>query len=175
MKHFSIVVAMDDQNGIGKQGRLPWHLPADLKHFKEITTKVIGTAKHNAVIMGRKTWGSLPEKFRPLPSRVNVVLTSDKNFQIPDGVLVFNSFDQALKELSHNKEVGDIFVIGGAQLYAQIIDHPQCARLYVTLVQGSFACDVFFPSIPARFKLAATGPLMSLNTPQYRFIDYAIG
>ena len=74
MKPFSIVVAIDSQHGIGKNNDLPWHLPADLKHFKFITTNS-AVGKRNVVVMGRKTWDSIPEKFRPLPNRTNVVLS----------------------------------------------------------------------------------------------------
>ncbi|MDE2222506.1 MAG: dihydrofolate reductase, partial [Candidatus Omnitrophica bacterium] len=73
MKNFSIVVAFDSTYGIGKDGRLPWRLAADLKRFKEITMED-GAARPNAVIMGRKTWESIPDRFRPLPGRVNVIL-----------------------------------------------------------------------------------------------------
>ena len=80
MIKFSLVVAMDEERGIGKQGTLAWRLPADLKHFKEITTEVKDMKKQNAVIMGRKTWESLPEKFRPLPQRLNIVVTTQPNY-----------------------------------------------------------------------------------------------
>ena len=85
---FSLIVAMDSQNGIGKNGQLPWHLPADLKHFKEITCTVRDPKKQNVVLMGRKTWDSIPEKFRPLPGRINVVLTRHPDLKFPLGVLV---------------------------------------------------------------------------------------
>jgi dihydrofolate reductase/thymidylate synthase len=72
---FSIVVAMDSQQGIGKNNNLPWSLSADLTHFKSLTTTVTHLQKRNAVIMGRKTWNSLPTAFRPLPNRLNIVIT----------------------------------------------------------------------------------------------------
>ena len=172
MKNFSIVVAMDEQNGIGKQGRLPWHLPADLKHFKDITTKVSDPAKRNAVIMGRKTWESLPEKFRPLPNRLNIVLTSDAKFPVPQDVTIATSFDQALQAASTDQNVEGVFVIGGAQLFRESIDHPQCRQLFITEIKGNFSCDVFFPSIPGIFQATHTGPLMVEGDLSYRFIDY---
>ena len=174
MKLFSIVVAMDEQRGIGKNGALPWHLPADLKHFKDITMKVPIPGRKNVVIMGRKTWESLPEKFRPLPGRVNVVLTSDKNIKMPAGVLVFGSFEQALEALEHDGRVGDVFVIGGAQLYARIIDHPRCVRVHVTFVQRRFACDVFFPAIPKRFKETSRTPVFPDAAAPYCFAEFAV-
>ena len=87
MKPFSIIVAFDSKYGIGKNGELAWHLPSDLKHFKEITTAVSNPVKKNAVIMGRKTWDSLPQKFRPLGGRVNMILTKEKNINLPPEVL----------------------------------------------------------------------------------------
>ena len=172
MKTFSIIVAMDEERGIGKNGTLPWHLPADLKHFKEITTRVSIPGRTNAVIMGRKTWESLPEKFRPLPDRINAVLASPQN--APKDVLVFNSFSQALQVLETDEKVGEIFVIGGAQVYAQIVDHPQCARLYVTSIQDKFPCDAFFPAIPKRFKEIDRSVPLSQNSLSYCFLVYSV-
>ena len=173
MRHFSIVVAMDEVNGIGLQGRLPWHLPADLKHFKDITTKTSGPGQKNAVIMGRKTWESLPEKFRPLPGRVNVVLSS-QSLKLPDGVLVFNSLDQALKGLEREKGINEVFVIGGAQVYAQAILHPECARIYATRIQAKFSCDAFFPAIPKGFKEIEQTPVSAGPALPHYFVVYAV-
>ncbi len=174
MRSFSIVVAMDEQRGIGKNGALPWHLPADLKHFKDITMNVPAPDRKNVVIMGRKTWGSLPKKFRPLPGRVNIVLTSNRNIQTPADVLVFNSFDRALEALEADKQAGEIFVIGGAQLFTQTINHPQCVRLYITFVEGRFACDAFFPAIPKRFKETSRTPVFPDPAAPYRFAEFAV-
>ena len=165
---------MDEQRGIGKNGTLPWHLPADLKHFKDITTRVAAPGRMNAVVMGRKTWESLPDKFRPLPARVNVVLTSSKDMQVPTGVLVSGSFDLALKALETDERVGDIFVIGGAQLFTQVIGHAQCVKLHVTFVHGKFACDVFFPAFPQRFKEIGRSPIFSGPAPSYCFVELAV-
>ena len=74
---FSLVVAACKNNGIGKDGKLPWSLPGDMAHFKRVTSHTIDDSKQNAVIMGRKTWNSIPEKFRPLPKRLNVILSRE--------------------------------------------------------------------------------------------------
>src|ERR1700733_8764651 len=150
MRPFSIIVAFDSQYGIGKAGQLPWHLPADLKHFKEITSTVTNSAKKNAVIMGRKTWDSLPPKFRPLPGRVNMVLSKEGKLNLPSGVLSSSSLENALTQLS-SPDIESVFVIGGAQIYAHAMEHPLCQKLYVTHVQGEYGCDAFFPPISRQF------------------------
>lgn len=150
MKPFSIIVAFDSQYGIGKNGRLAWELPSDLKHFKEITTAVSDPAKKNAVIMGRKTWESLPEKFRPLPGRVNMVLSKTKKIVLPSGALCSQNLDDALSRLS-TSEIENIFVIGGAQVYALALEHALCQKLYVTHIKGEHGCDTFFPPISKNF------------------------
>ncbi len=154
MKPFSIVVALDEKNGIGKQGGLAWVLPSDLKHFKEVTSAVSDGVKKNAVIMGRKTWDSLPAKFKPLPGRLNIVLSRNVGFysDLPSGVLLSSSLDDALKILNFKQEVDKVFVIGGSQIYTQALNHPMCETLYVTELKGDFGCDTFFPAIPASFK-----------------------
>jgi len=150
MKPFSIIVAFDSQYGIGKAGELPWHLSSDLKHFKEITRTVTNPANKNGLIMGRKTWESLPEKFRPLPGRVNLVLSRQGGLNLPSGVLCSQSLDDALGQL-FSSNIENVFVIGGAQIYAQAIDHPLCQKLYVTHVKGEYGCDAFFPLISKNF------------------------
>lgn len=174
MKPFAIVVAMDEARGIGKAGGLAWHLPADLKHFKEITAASTDPSRRNAVLMGRKTWESLPERFRPLPGRLNVVLSRQQGFLLPNGVPGFSGLEEALSHVGKEQGVGEVFVIGGAQLYAEAIDHPACTRIFATDVKGAFDCDAFFPAIPSRFKSVETGPWLSEGSVSYRFVNHKI-
>lgn len=171
MKPFSIIVAFDSQYGIGKKGQLPWHLALDLKHFKEITTAVTNPAKKNAVIMGRKTWESLPQKFRPLPERVNLVLSKEGKLSLPSEVLCSQSLDDALSRLS-SPNIENVFVIGGAQIYALAIAHPLCQKLYVTHVQGEHGCDAFFPPISRQFFPISASPQYQEKGISFQFSDY---
>lgn len=150
---FSIVVAVDINRGIGRNNALPWHLPGDLKHFKELT----GTApdgKRNAVIMGRKTWDSLPAKFKPLPRRLNIVLSRQADLNLPGDCLQAHSLDEALELCDKSSQLSEAYVIGGAQLYALALKHPLLKRVYVTEINADFQCDCFFPDY--------AGSLMSL-------------
>jgi dihydrofolate reductase/thymidylate synthase len=159
MKPFSIIVAFDSGYGIGKNGQLPWGLSADLKHFKEITMAVTDPARKNAVIMGRKTWESLPAQFRPLPGRVNMVLSKNDLLNLPAGVFSSTGLDEALNQLTL-PIIENIFVIGGAQIYAEAIRHPLCQKLFITHVQGAYGCDAFFPPISQQFfPISASEPL----------------
>ncbi len=180
MKPFSIIVAFDSQYGIGKKGRLPWHLALDLKHFKEITTAVTDPAKKNAVIMGRKTWESLPQKFRPLPGRVNMILSKEGKFELDSrfrgndkkgDVLCSQSLDNALSQLS-SPNIENVFVIGGAQIYAHAIAHPLCQKLYVTHVQGEYGCDAFFPPISRQFFPISASQQYRQEGISFQFSDY---
>jgi dihydrofolate reductase len=171
MKPFSIIVAFDSQYGIGKNGQLPWRLSLDLKRFKEITTAVSNPSKKNAVIMGRKTWESLPEKFRPLPGRLNVVLSRKNPINLPINVVCCTGLDEALKKLS-TPEIENIFVIGGAQIYALAIAHPLCQKLYVTHVQGEYGCDAFFPPISRQFIPISASEQHLEEGISFQFSDY---
>lgn len=164
---FSLVVATDDYNGIGKNNSLAWRLSADLKHFAVLTK---GTG-NNAVLMGSNTWRSIPDKFRPLPGRLNVVLSRQVNFELPDGVLLFNSLDQALTSLAA-KGVDEILVIGGAKVYAEAVKHPDCQIIYLTKVFGDFKCEVFFPEIPSQFKLVSEGEIQTEGDLKFQFLVY---
>jgi len=150
MKKFSIIAAIDKKNGIGKKNGLPWNLKKDMRHFAEITT---GNGQ-NAVIMGSNTWRSLPEKYRPLPKRLNIILSFEKMANLPANVLNFQSLDEALSALE-GKNIGEIFVIGGGQIFTTAINHPACVKLYLTEVGGDFGCDIFFPAIPPIFQKTA--------------------
>ncbi len=130
-----LIVAIDENGGIGRDGGLPWNLPDDMAFFKEMTNGGI-------VIMGSGCYDSLPEKFRPLPNRLNVVLSrSDRQFH---GCMTFKyPFDILDDDYLMSKE--NIWVIGGSQIYDIFIDIVD--ELYVTEVKGSFSCDVWFPKI----------------------------
>lgn len=137
---FSIIVAMDEQRGIGKDNCLPWHAPEDLAHFRALTTG-------HLVVMGRKTYESIG---RPLPRRWNVVLTRDPSWgpfsKMRDDFYVFNSFAQ-VRQLPDMVPDRRVFVIGGSELYALAL--PYAHELIVTHVPGVFACDTFFPEFSA--------------------------
>jgi dihydrofolate reductase / thymidylate synthase len=171
MKSFSIIAAFDSQYGIGKKGQLPWHIASDLKRFKDITTAVTNPAKMNAVIMGRKTWESLPQKFCPLPGRVNLVLSKEGKPGLPAEVLCFQSLDNALSQLP-SSNIENVFVIGGAQIYALAITHPSCQKLYVTHVQGEYGCDAFFPPISRQFFPISASEEYQENGITFHFSDY---
>lgn len=127
----SAIVAMSTNRVIGNQNKLPWHLPADLKHFKALTTG-------HTIIMGRKTHESIG---KPLPNRANIVLTRDPHYKAP-GCEVVTSIDDALA--AHAQET-EIFIIGGAEIYKQLL--PATHRLYLTLIHHEFAGDAHFPSL----------------------------
>lgn len=130
----ALIAAVSENNCIGKNNSLPWHIPEDMKRFKKITTG-------HTVVMGRKTWESIPEKFRPLPNRKNIVVTRNTDYPVPEGVTLYHSVGDVFTH-----ETGDILVIGGAEIYSQSI---QCAdTLYITHVR-EFIEDgtAFFPKI----------------------------
>lgn len=128
----TIVVAMGKNNEIGSNNQLLWHLPKDLKHFKELTSG-------HPVVMGRKTFESIR---RPLPNRTNIVVSQRKDW-FQEGILIVGSLKEALKFAKKIDE--DIFIIGGGEIYKQTID--LCERLKVTRVDAELQGDTFFPEI----------------------------
>jgi dihydrofolate reductase len=128
----SIIVAVSEDRGIGKDNQLLWNISEDLKRFKRLTTG-------NTVIMGKKTWESLPR--RPLPGRTNIVLTDDPK-EIIDGSITAYSIEDALSKCKKGEE---IFVIGGGSIYRQFM--PIADRLYITHVHKKAPADIYFPEI----------------------------
>jgi len=165
MSEFSIIVAVDEAGGIGRQEQLPWRLPGELKHFREVT---VGTGQ-NAVIMGRTTWLSIPEKHRPLANRINIVMSRTQSAHA--GAQTVQSFDEALLA-AQKVRVQNVFVIGGASVYTAALGHPACATLYVTRVQGTHECDTFFPDIPSTFHLAKEGEPITEAGETYWYEEY---
>ncbi len=137
----SLIAAVSENNVIGKNNDLPWHLPKDIKYFRDTT---LG----HCVVMGRKNYDSIPFKYRPLDGRINIVVTRQKGF-IAEGCIVVNSVEEALKvaEAHPNppKGGGEVFIIGGADIYKQTIDIAD--KVYYTKIHQSFEGDAFFPVI----------------------------
>jgi len=127
----SIIVAMDANGVIGRDNELPWHLPADLQHFKK-------TTMGKPILMGRKTHESIG---RPLPGRTNIVITRDTGYQT-EGCVVVNSIDDALQAAGDENE---IMVIGGAEFYRQVL--PRTDTIYLTRIHEAFTGDTFFPEL----------------------------
>ena len=146
---YSIIVAHDLNRGIGKAGTIPWRLPADLKRFKDITTQ----KTMNCVVMGRKTWDSIPPKFRPLPDRINIILSRLQTSTIKTNdtdTFVCSSFDDLdgkLDVLSSNNKLEEVFFIGGSDIYSAAKSRYPIHRYYLTQVLQKYDCDAFFPTI----------------------------
>ncbi|PWV12059.1 dihydrofolate reductase-thymidylate synthase [Trypanosoma cruzi] len=184
LRAFSLVVAVDEHGGIGDGRSIPWNVPEDMKFFRDVTTKLRGKnvkpspAKRNAVVMGRKTWDSIPPKFRPLPGRLNVVLSSTLTTQhlldgLPDEekrnlhadsiVAVNGGLEQALQLLAspnYTPSIETVYCIGGGSVYAEAL-RPPCVHLlqaiYRTTIRASeSSCSVFF-RVPESGTEAAAG------------------
>jgi dihydrofolate reductase len=148
-----LVVAADRDRGIARAGAIPWRLPGDVRHFKQLTTTTADPARRNAVLMGRATWDSLPERFRPLPGRHNVVLSRQERLALPAGVLHARDLDAALAALSGvSPGIERVFVIGGGEVYAAALARPDCRRIHYTHVDARCDCDTFFPAFEHRFR-----------------------
>lgn len=130
-----IVAVAKGNNAIGKDNQLLWHLPKDMKFFKE-------TTKGFPIITGRKNYESIPEKYRPLPGRENIVITRDLKYQAP-GAAVCNSIDEAI-EIVKSLDKQTCFIIGGGQVYKQCLDAGLVDEMYVTWVDAEIEADTFF-------------------------------
>ncbi|KAL4271886.1 hypothetical protein GQ457_13G007530 [Hibiscus cannabinus] len=149
---YQVVVAATKDMGIGKDGKLPWKLPSDLKFFKDVTLTTSDSGKKNAVIMGRKTWESIPLQHRPLPGRLNVVLTRSGSFDIAtaENVVICGSMSSALELLAASPyclSIEKVFVIGGGQIFRESLNAAGCDAIHITEIETSIECDTFMPAI----------------------------
>lgn len=172
LRHFAAILAADEKGGIGKDGQLPWRLSADMKYFKDLTSKPSGKAaveagRKNVVVMGRRTWESIPARFRPLPGRLNVILSTTLDQQdvrkdladpsLAEDVFVLRTgLAGALETLSSGEflnRADKIFLIGGAGLYKEAMSTAPLNKflhtVYITRVRGVFDCDttIDFPDV----------------------------
>jgi dihydrofolate reductase len=154
-----LIWAQARNRAIGLNGALPWHLPEDLRHFKEKTAGC-------PVIMGRKTWQSLPPKFKPLPGRRNIVLTrSDAWHEV--GAEPCKTLQEALLKCAYSDEV---WVIGGAEVYAQALSLADTAE--VTEIDASFTADAFAPALGPNWVKSAGAPQVSSSGLKFSFDSY---
>lgn len=143
MMKISLIVAMDQNNGIGKDNDLMWHLPRDMKFFKT-------TTENHIVIMGRKNFDSIPDQYRPLSNRLNVIITRNQKFEAT-GCMVFYSIEEALDHFKDDKR--EIFIIGGGEIYKIAMNLACLNKMFITHVKGSFNADTFFPGFNESFWL----------------------
>lgn len=146
MRRICAIAAMDEGRGIGFRGQIPWNISDDMKRFKTLTTG-------HAVLMGRKTFLSLPERFRPLPDRLNIVISGNPDFpkQHAD-VLAFVTPELAIRsfrDLSLKTPTDTLWIIGGEQTYRATV--PFWDEVFLTKVFGHFESDAFFPSFEDEF------------------------
>lgn len=167
MKKIHMILALDSKNWLWKDGDLAWRIREDMKYFKKITTSSHSVSplgergntncfsspskerlgegeKQNAVIMGRKTWDSIPEKYKPLPGRINAILSRSYTPEDDYGhICKYSSFERAVEKLSSREDVADIFIIWGAQIYNLALKSETLETLYLTRVEWDYDCDVF--------------------------------
>jgi len=159
MSHLSIIVAMAKNRTIGINNTLPWHLPADLKRFKELTMG-------HHMIMGRKTFESIG---RPLPGRITVVVSRNQELKVA-GCLIAHSLEQAIAACRGDDE---IFVVGGAELYAQAM--PLVDKLYITEIRQNVEGDAHFPAFKRNEWQEVSREMRSQQEPlplEYHFVTY---
>ncbi|KAI0936394.1 hypothetical protein AcW1_000647 [Taiwanofungus camphoratus] len=167
MSRLTIIVAATLTNGIGQDSRLPWRLAREIAYFARITSNA-PEGSMNAVLMGRNTWESIPKKFRPLPKRINVVISSNKQYELMPSnaatpvapIYLHSNLDSALERLSQPKwleaPVHRSFIIGGASLYRETLSLPEFAHAFVDrilltrIISPAFEqCDVYMPDFQA--------------------------
>lgn len=137
---YNAILATDQQGGIGKNNSIPWRVPEDIEYFRTLTTGHI-------VVMGRRTWESIPSKFRPLPGRENIVMSSGmEDFA---GIYVVSTLEELQDYLYEKAKVSasdlTVWVIGGSQLYSLFVEKNMLNNIYQTIIPGDFDCDVFAP------------------------------
>ncbi|KAA3670925.1 dihydrofolate reductase [Paragonimus westermani] len=181
MHTLNIIVAVSSNGGIGLKGRLPWRLKKDMAFFKKITTDARPGLK-NAVIMGRNTWDSIPDKAKPLPDRINVIISSQLCLP-PSGTYLVRSFTECMNLLNGDlrTQVDKVFIIGGSQLYREILQQTLYpVRIFCTHVENHVECDTFFPEVIwdklKQLRLPEV-PSESVeeNGYSYRFVVYEYG
>ncbi|KAJ8976693.1 hypothetical protein NQ317_018206 [Molorchus minor] len=152
----NLIAAACENMGIGKNGNLPWRLKTEMEFFTRMTSATKDKNKKNVVIMGRRTWDSIPKKFKPLNNRINCVLSkSDLDFSTYNDVYGFKSLEECIKRLESDEFHGKwetVWVIGGSNIYKDSMESEHFFRLYLTKIFKTYDCDTFFPNMPGNVK-----------------------
>lgn len=156
----SVIAAVAENGVIGKDGKLPWNLPSDMKFFQRTTL-------NHHVISGRKSYESIAPSFRPLRNRVNIVVTRDKEYEAP-GAIVCHSLDEALR-IAKESDDKEVFLIGGGQLYAEAFDKGIVNRVYLTTVHADVEGDTYFPDMGEGWKKVWSEKHKADENHQYAF------
>lgn len=153
---YRIITALSKNRGIGYRGKLPWNIRKDMNFFKNTTSTVLNKKKLNAVVCGRTTWESIPPKFRPLPNRLNIVLSSSMPEE--ENVTVCRNLDEVHDYIYQNrKKIESTYVIGGTSVYKQFLDNDLVSDVFFTEIDKDYQCDVFMPELDNdKFKLISS-------------------
>lgn len=179
-KPVRLIAALDAANGIGNHGSMAWYLPAELKQFHATTARVDDDGKQNLIIVGRKTWESIPVSSLPkFANRMVVVLTRNQEYQLPIGpdgrthALTASSVEEALT-YAEEETIESVYVIGGGEVYNQFMQMPIVDELILTHLQRVYECDVHFPPIgqDSRFHMTHESPVQNENGIEYQFRTY---
>lgn len=158
-----LIVAVDKNWAIGKNGTMMWNIPEDMKFFRT-------TTKDSVVIMGRKTLESFPGK-KPLKNRMNIVITRDKNYTVDGEAIVVNSVQEAVKR-AQQVEDKEVFVIGGETIYRAMLDY--CDTAYITKIDNAYDADTYFPNLDKMedWQCSYQGEELDSNGVKFRFTTY---
>jgi len=143
------IAAACEDGGIGVNGDLPWKLKKEMAHFNRLTRRLGRPGQTvGAVVMGRRTWDSIPDRFRPLVGRVNYVLSRSSGLSAP-GAVFCCSIDDVIKDFEAREDAGEeLWAIGGSAVYEMAFHHPLLHRVYLTTIMKKFPCDTFLPKLP---------------------------
>ncbi|MCL7050868.1 hypothetical protein MKW94_016060 [Papaver nudicaule] len=177
---YEVVVAASRALGISKDGNLPWDLPTDAKFYDDVTTTTSDPSKRNAVIMGRKSWETIPVKDRPQFGRLNVVLTRSDSFDTgistTENVIICGSLISALELLATSPyclSIEKVFVIGGGEILKNELNAPSCDAIHITEIDADMECDVFIPPVDlSQFQPWYSSFPIVENNMRYTFVTY---
>ena len=166
-----IIAAIDSAGGIGLDGTIPWRLPSELQYFRKITSQNLRGTR-SALIMGRKTWESLPPKNRPLKGRFNIVISSTIELERHPDLAQARSLDEAILLAKLMPDIDTVFIIGGESVYKEALEKSDWAAIFLSLVPGDYGCDTFFPKVSARVYRVAQSEQDGWTATVYeRFIE----